>query len=47
MVDFKQKLINLLDTKTIVKIPLIGSQNFWDISKRKSDSLLLKSVNND
>ncbi|XP_015370736.1 PREDICTED: syndetin-like [Diuraphis noxia] len=33
--------------KTTVKVPLIGSQDFWDISSRKSDSLLLKAVNNE
>jgi len=30
-----------------VKVPLIGSQDFWDIPERKSDSLLLKAVNNE
>jgi len=29
-----------------VKVPLIGSQDFWDISNR-SDSLILKAVNNE
>lgn len=30
-----------------MKVPLIGSQDFWDIPERKSDSLLLKAVNNE
>jgi len=30
-----------------VKVPLIGSQDFWDNSRKKSDSLLLKAVNNE
>lgn len=47
MAEFKQKLKNLLDTKTAVKVPLIGSQDLWDISIKKSDSLLLKAVNNE
>jgi len=30
-----------------VKVPLIGSQDFWDNSRRKSDSLLSKAVKNE
>lgn len=30
-----------------MKVPLIGSQDFWDNSRKKSDSLLLKAVNNE
>lgn len=30
-----------------MKVPLIGSQDFWEISTKKSDLLLLKAVNNE
>lgn len=30
-----------------MKVPLIGSQDFQDISSKKSDLLLLKAVNNE
>jgi len=30
-----------------VKVPLIGAQDFWDNSRRKSDSLLLNAVKNE
>lgn len=37
----------MLFIQTTVKVPLIGSQDFWDSSKEKSDLHLLNAIKNE
>ncbi|XP_050424950.1 syndetin isoform X2 [Adelges cooleyi] len=46
MAEFKQKIKQFLDTKGTVKIPLIGSQDFWD-NTRQINSVPKLETNSD
>ncbi|XP_050526008.1 syndetin [Daktulosphaira vitifoliae] len=42
MAEFTQKLKNFLETKSTVKVPIIGSQDFWDNSNKNTSISSLK-----